>query len=164
MFFERFDWEEEKLGLISGLSFVLIGVFGYVICFIYENMGQGMNLASIGALMGTMVASGLTAVLFQLPRIKGTRAAISTFLGGIMLGISVILWVITGALFQSSTENILSMVEVFGVSLILLILTFFAIGFLILALYPEEGIEKNIEKIATPEKKDEIEEDIIDRL
>ncbi len=163
MFFERFDWEEEKLGLISGLSFVLIGVFGYVIYYIYETMGQTMNFASIGALIGTMVASALTAVLFQLPRIKGARGALSTFSGGIMIGVSVILWVVTGALFQS--ETVISQVEVFGVSLILLILTFFAVGFLILALYPEERVEKYTKEIPkVAEKKEEIEEDIIDRL
>ena len=162
MFFERFDWEEEKLGLISGLSFVLIGVFGYALYYIYGKSG-GMNFLSIGALTGTLIAAALTAILFQLPRIKGTRAALSTFSGGIMLGVSVILWVITGALFPSS--DILLLLGAFGISFLLMVLTFFAIGFLVLALYPEgTGYSEQRVETSAPKMHEEEEENIIDRL
>ena len=162
MFFENFDWEEEKLGLIAGLSFVLMGVFGYLVYWFYEKAG-GIPYLSLGALIGSMASAGLTAILFQLPRIKGTRAAVSTFSGGIMLGVSVILWVITGALFPRN--DLLLLLGIFGISLLLLVLTFFGIGFLVLALYPEGGgySEPEIEEPA-PKKHEEVEEDIIDRL
>ena len=165
MFFEHFMWEEEKLGLLSGISFVLIGVFAYLIYLL------AVNILSVLFLALSMVTAALTSVLFQLPRLKGSRPAISTFLGGMAIGVAVILWVIAGSLV---TDDILKKVEVFTIMAMELILSFFAVGFLILGLYPpgsntkptverrKEGNEEVSHNVKTEEN--EIEEDIFERL
>ena len=161
MFFEQFTWEEEKLGLISGISFVLIGVFGY---FTYL---QGISLNSVIFLILAMLASAGAAVLFQLPRIRGMRAAISTFLGGIVIGAAVILWVIAATL---TPGDIWKVVIIFGISAVEIVLTFFAVGFLLLALYPPGMEPVAINKGTAPvagekSKKSDIEDDdIFERL
>ncbi len=157
MFFEQFLWEEEKLGLISGMSFVLIGVFGY---FVYL---QNLSLYSIIFLVLAMVFAGLTAALFQLPRIKGTRAAISTFLGGIAIGVSVIFWVIADV---NTSKDIIGEIIIFSLTAIELVLAFFAIGFMLLALYPvgSETLTPTHEEKKKEEKKRGVEEDIFERL
>ncbi len=159
MFFEQFLWEEEKLGLISGLSFVLIGVFGYLIYL------QNLSLISILFLVFAMVFAGATAALFQLPRIRGSRAAVSTFLGGIAIGISVIFWVIADV--GTSTDWVGELI-IFSLTAIELVLAFFAIGFMLLALYPA-GSEtaapatQNVEK-GTETHEHKVEDDIFERL
>ncbi len=157
MFFEQFLWEEEKLGLISGMSFVLIGVFGY---FVYL---QNLSLYSILFLVLAMVFAGLTAALFQLPRIKGTRAAISTFLGGIAIGVAVIFWVIGDV---NTSKDILGEIIIFTLTAIELVLAFFAIGFMLLALYPvgSETPTTTTHKEEKKEEKNSVEEDIFERL
>ncbi len=155
MFFEEFTWEEEKLGLISGISFVLMGVFGYLLYL------EEMTLYSLIFLILAMVAAAGSAVLFQLPRIRGMRAAIGTFLGGIIIGGAIILWVIAASM---TPGDIIKMIIIFGVSGIEIVLSFFAVGFLLLALYPP-GMEPVISPktgAAGGEKKEKSHEKMID--
>ena len=166
MLFEMWTtWEEEKLGLISGISFVLIGVFGYLLYI------EGVGPVATLFLALAMASAGGTAVLFQLPRIKGTRAAISTFLGGIMIGLAIILLVVACSM---STGPILTEAIVFTAMTIEVLLAFFAIGFLMLALYPEEILPSSLNaapEITTEKKTEkretssvEIDDDLFERL
>ncbi|NPA75537.1 MAG: hypothetical protein GXO25_05600 [Euryarchaeota archaeon] len=172
MFFENFMWEEEKLGLISGVSFVLIGVLGYAVYL------QKIGLFSVIFLVLGMLAASGTAVLFQLPRIRGMRPAVGTFLGGMSIGGAVILWVIAASM---AGGDLLSEIIVFSLFGAEIVLAFFAVGFLLLALYPpygnqgldtgtkSENIGANSGKSShnRNEQKNEkvdIEEDLFDRL
>ncbi len=158
MFFEQFAWEEERLGLISGISFVLIGVFGY---FLYL---QNPSLLSAVILVFAMFMAGATAVLFQLPRIRGTRAAISTFLGGLSIGGAIILWVIADV---NTNKDLIGEAVIFLLTAAELVLVFFAIGFMFLALYPPgsemQKKEDKKENVATSEKNNN-DDDIFERL
>jgi len=158
--FERFIWEEEYLGLISGISFVLIGVFAYAIYLL------SVSYIILGLITGAMCTSALTALMFQLPRIKEVKPGVSTFAGGLLLGVTVLIWAIVSSL---TSGEFLRRVELSGIAGILAILSFFAVGFLILALYPP-GMRGLSNAHVAPsreerkkEKKDDI-EDIIERL
>ncbi len=162
MFFENFAWGEEKLGLISGVSFILIGVFAY---FIYL---EGLTIVPLVLLILGMLAAAGTAVLFQLPRIHGMRPAISTFLGGMGIGAAVILWVLSCV---SVNDNLIHEIIVFILTGVEMVLSFFAVGFLLLALYPEtvnkprdEKVLVDIDRSAKNEKESEIKDDLFDRL
>jgi len=143
MFFEGFMWGEERLGLLSGVSFVLIGVFAYLLYL------QELSLVSILLMVLGMLATSGTAIFFQMPRIRGTRAAISTFLGGLSIGLAIILWVIACA---AAGEDILHEVLVFTLAGVELFLAFFGVGFLLLALYPSEAEPVSISKSEKSER------------
>ena len=165
MFFEKFTWEEEKLGLISGISFVLIGVLAYAIHL------ENLNPWSIVLIVLGMLAVGGTAILFQLPRIGEMRAAISTFLGGITIGLGIILWVIGASL---APEGLFHEILIFSLTGAEMVLAFFAVGFLMLALYPPDFTASSDAKTPTntklPVKKEnhdqktEIDNDFFERL
>ena len=161
MIFEKFyNWPEERLGLMGGLSFVLMGVFAYLIYMIQ------LPLTTI--LMGVLIIilSALTALFFQLPRIKGLRAAISTFIGGIMLGLTIIVWALS--LINTGISDPLLLAETALLFLGLLLSSFFGFGFLFIAIIPPQSNRP----ITAPKKKkretkrvaEEEEEDFIDRL
>ncbi len=159
MIFEFFHtWHEEKLGLMGGISFVLMGIFTY---FLYL-----MRLSTEIMLLAAMVVvfSALTSLFFQLPRIKGVKPGVSTFVGGITLGLAVIFWgYILSLIPPESWEK---MGEVAGLTAGLLIASFFGFGFLILALVPPQEQVKHIvegkNKMGVKEFKEE--DDFIDRL
>gem|GEM_PF-3223761 len=167
MIFERFyNWHEEILGLMGGISFVLMGVFAY---FIYLEISW--TITGLGIVV--IILSALTALFFQLPRIKGVRAVISTFVGGITLALTIIVWVYTLTFVQSS--DWIKMVEASLLSLGLLITSFFGFGFLFIALIPPQGgkpkpiipkkaPKKKEKKIVPVTEEEEEEEDFIDRL
>ncbi len=162
MLFEHIFWEEEYLGLISGVSFVLMGVFAY---FLYTLAAAVTVLLFIIAAVG---ASGLTAILFQVYRVKKIKPGVSTFAGGITLGIAVLFWALSTA---SVTGNIVRKAEISGISAALTALSFFAFGFLFLALHPlqryppEQGYgERKIESRGEGKKEKKDIEDFIDRL
>ena len=164
MIFEHFySWNEEKLGLIGGISFVLLGIFAYFIYLLHLPLGV--------LVLGFMVVvfSALTALFFQLPRIKGLRAGISTFIGGIMLGITIISWGYSLSLLLS--ESWALMMEAAALSIGLLIASFFGFGFLFIALIPpQQSPSKEISfKSHKPQPKKGVKEfkeddDFIDRL
>ncbi len=163
MIFEKFyNWPEERLGLMGGVSFVLVGVFAY---FIYL-LNISWTVTGLGILV--IILSALTALFFELPRIKGLRPAISTFIGGITLGVTIIVWVYTLTFIQSSDWFLI--IEAALLSLALLISSFFGFGFLYIALIPPQGSKPRVmapkpkkrEKIKKPVEEEE--EDFIDRL
>jgi len=163
MIFEKFyNWPEERLGLMGGLSFVVMGVFAYLIYLLHLSW----SVILTGFLV--VIFSALTALFFQLPRIKGFRAALSTFIGGIMLGLTIIVWAFSLTLVDSSDWILLA--EVALLSIGLLISSFFGFGFLFIALIPPQGSKPKIvpskpkrkEKIVKPVEEEE--EDFIDRL
>ncbi|OYT60793.1 hypothetical protein B6U71_00190 [Euryarchaeota archaeon ex4484_178] len=162
MIFEKFyNWQEEILGLMGGISFVLMGVFAY---FIYT-LSISWTVTGLGILV--IILSATTALFFQLPRIKGIRAAISTFIGGITLALTIIVWVYALTFVQSEDWKMIA--ETALLSLGLLIFSFFGFGFLFIALIPPQGakpkipVPKHIKKEKKSTKIEE-EEDFIDRL
>ncbi len=168
MFFNHLYWEEEIIGLIAGLAIVLVGVFAYL-----QYLLSPTYLVTLFA-VGAMLFSSLSAVFFQLPRLKKTRPAVSTLVAGISIGLAVIFWVLSMA---SVKGELLYRIEVSAVSAILAILSFFAIGFILLALYPplrpsakHWAGEIRTKTRKTPVKRKEkgreinMDEDIIDRL
>ncbi len=168
MFFNHLYWEEEIIGLIAGLAIVLVGVFAYI-----QYLLSPTYLVMLFA-VSSMVFAALSAVLFQLPRLEKVRPAMGTFLAGITIGLAVIFWVLCIA---SVKGELLYRIEVSTVSAILAILSFFAIGFILLALYPPLRIEtkqagqkmNGKKRKVSKNRKDRdkeinINEDIIDRL
>ena len=146
------------------ISFVLMGVFAY---FIYLEISW--TITGLGIIV--IILSALTALFFQLPRIKGVRAVISTFVGGITLALTIIVWVYTLTFVQS--DNWIKITEAALLSLGLLITSFFGFGFLFIALIPPQGSKSKTLIPAKPKKKErkisgireeEEEEDFIDRL
>ena len=164
MLFEAWStWEEEKLGLVAGVGFVLIGVFSYLI----YTMWMYVGLIALLLLGLAMASSGVTAVLFQLPRIRGVRAAISTFLGGITIGLSIILLVAACGQVAADLLKSIALYIAMGMEVVL---SFFSVGFLILVLYPDEithlpssNVEKKEMKNGGKEKV-EIDDDLFERL
>ena len=157
MFFERIFLQEEYLGLISGISFVLMGVFAY---FLYLLTVSYLILLFI---IAAVAFSGLTSILFQIHRIKKIKPGLSTFLGGITLGISVLFWVLSSAVVNG---DLIREVEVSGISAALTALSFFAFGFLFMAFYPVRRYSSKMhhkEMHEKSSKKEDI-EDFIDRL
>ncbi len=165
MFFESFLWEEEKLGLISGVSFILMGVLGYAVYL--QNIGW---IALILMILAIIAAAG-TAILFQLPRLRGMKPAVGTLLGGMMIGGAVILWVLSGVTAGGALFHEAIVFSIIGAEVVL---AFFAVGFLILALYPP-GTEDLAPAKAPPtrsqtrapekeQKNVEIDDDIFERL
>ncbi len=172
MFFERFDlWGEEKLGLLSGISFVLMGALIYVLyCMNFE-------ILSYIPLALMILSSASIAYLFQLPRLRSTKSGVATLLGGLMIGVTIIFYAIMGAM--EKNRDILGQIEIWCIGAAIMILSFFAMGFLLLAVYPEgalssaEEVEKSKKKKAERKKeKEEIkekkekegEEDFLERI
>jgi uncharacterized membrane protein len=138
------------------------------------------NVGLISALLlslGMLCAAG-TSILFQLPRIRGMRPAVGTFLGGMSIGGAVILWVLAGVF---AGGELIHEILVFALMGAEIALAFFAVGFLILALYPP-GMEGQAQSAAVSPKarknkeekksatdkdrglKEELEDDIFERL
>ncbi len=159
MFFEHIFWEEEYLGLVSGVSFVLMGVFAY---FVYYLSPSPMIVGFIAA---SLSFSGLTSILLQIYRVRKIKPGISTFLGGISMGVAVIFWALVSAF---SRGEMLRRVEIASLSAALTVLSFFAFGFLFLALYParkypfQEMQRKHEDRV--PEKKKSEKSDIDELL
>lgn len=161
MIFEYFHaWDEEKLGLAGGVFFVLMGVVAYLI---YISK-QSIEIIVLAILI--VVFSALTALFFQLPRIRGVRPGVSTFVGGITLGLSIILWGYLLALTPPGGWS--KMGEIAGLTMGLLITSFFGFGFLFLALIPPENKPRVPEKrgraVKRGVKEFKEEDDFIDRL
>ncbi len=169
MFFERFDlWGEEKLGLLSGISFVLIGALVYILYRI--NLG----LLSYVPVALMIVSSASIAYLFQLPRMKNTKSGVATLLGGLMIGVAIVFYAIMGAM--EKNRDLGGQIAVLGIGAALMVLSFFAMGFLLLAIYPEgsqlmveessmQGKEKGEKpKEKVKEKIREEEEDFLERI
>ncbi len=136
MFFEKFEgWGEDKLGLIAAMSFVLIGVLGYVYL-IYLMRDVYIAPLYVLLLFVAIALSAVAASFFQMPRIRGMRAAISTFFGGIAICLTVILWVVSWA---SISTEFLKLVLIAAISGGMVFLAFFAVGFLLLAFFPESA-------------------------
>ena len=181
MIFERFyKWNEEKLGLLGGLGFVFIGVFAYLIYRLELSGNAGWVPVLITLLL--IALSAVTALFYQLPRIKGVRGAISSFAGTIILGLTVVLWVWNMSIvYHANYNNLLLILEVALLSAGLLISAFFGFGFFFIAIIPPYKPIKKRKKVKVPKKKkakvekepvgemkeevdEEIEEDFIDRL
>ncbi len=154
MFFEKFEgWGEDKLGLIAAMSFVLIGVLGYVYL-IYLMRDVYIAPLYVLLLFVAIALSAVAASFFQMPRIRGMRAAISTFFGGIAICLTVILWVVSWA---SISTELLKLVLIAAISGGMVFLAFFAVGFLLLAFFPENAEMKlpspTTISTSTPKKK-----------
>ncbi len=161
MIFEYFHaWDEEKLGLAGGIFFVLLGVFAYLI-YILRPPIEIIVLAIL-----IVVLSALTSLFFQLPRIRGIKPGVSTFVGGITLGLSIIFW--GYLLFLIPPDSWAKMGELAGLTMGLLISAFFGFGFLILALTPPESNpivpDKKGKAVKRGVKEFKEDDDFIDRL
>ena len=177
MIFERFyKMDEEKLGLLGGLGFVLVGVFTYLIYRLELSGEAGIIPVLITILL--ILLTAVTALCFQLPRIKGVRGAISSFLGTIILGLTVVLWVWNLTIvYNANSQNILLILEVAGLTAGLLISSFYGFGFFFIALIPpyksvkKKKRRKKMESMVPVkkesrkvEREEEEEDDFIDRL
>ena len=163
MIFDYFYlWDEEKIGLAGGISFVLLGLFAYLL----YRFNSSMIFIIIMLLI--VIFTALTAWFFELPRIKNAKPGVSTLIGGITWGLSFVLWGYSIYLIPPKSWEFLG--EVAALSLGLLISSFFAFGFLfIAAIEPaEKEIHKIPRKIKEPKKKGikefKEDEDFIDRL
>lgn len=154
MFFERFDsWGEEILGLLAGVSIVLIGALIYVLYWIK------INLLTYVPLVLMIISSGAIAYLFQLPRLKNMKSGVATLLGGLMIGVTIVFYAIMGAM--ETQKGVIEQIVVWGIGALIMILAFFAVGFLLLAVYPEGGAlvtHKETPKSEKKEKKEKSEE------
>ncbi len=154
MFFERFDsWGEEKLGLLAGVSIVLIGAFIYLLYWVK------INLLTYVPLVLMIISSGFIAYLFQLPRLKNMKSGVATLFGGLMIGVTIVFYAIMGAM--ENQRDAVGQAIVWSIGALIMILSFFAVGFLLLAVYPEEGAlvtHKETPKSEKKEKKEKSEE------
>ncbi len=162
MIFDYFYlWDEEKIGLVGGISFVLLGLFAYLLYRFNSSM------LFIICMLLIILFTALTAWFFELPRIKNAKPGISTLIGGIMWGLSFVIWGYSIYLVPPNSLEFLG--EVAALSLGLLISSFFAFGFLfIAAIEPAEKMHKIPRKIKEPKKRGikefKEDEDFIDRL
>ena len=167
MFFEKFDlWSEELLGLLAGMCIVLIGALIYVLIWIQINLLTYIPLALM------IVSSGAIAYLFQLPRLKDVKSGVATLLGGLMIGVSIVFYAIMGGM--ENQRSTFGRITVWGIGGAILVLSFFAVGFLILAIHPEGEIsvshkkapkvEREKKKKVKEKKEEGEEEDFLERI
>ena len=171
MFFEKFDlWSEELLGLLAGMCIVLVGALIYVLIWMQINLLTYIPLALM------IVSSGAIAYLFQLPRLKDVKSGVATLLGGLMIGVAIVFYAIMGGM--ENQRSTFGQITVWGVGGAILVLSFFAVGFIILAVHPEGEVSVSHKKAPKKapkvekekkkkikEKKDESgEEDMLERI
>ncbi len=161
MIFDYFYlWDEERIGLLGGVSFVLVGLFGFLL-YIFNP-----SLIFLAIMLLIVTFTALTALFFELPRIKNVKPGISTFIGGIMWGLAFIMW--GYSIYLVPPESWEYLAEVASISLGLLISSLFGFGFLFIAAIEPYDKKKIPRKIREPKKMGVKEfkedEDFIDRL
>ena len=162
MIFNRFySWDEEKIGLIGGISFVILGLFAYLL-YRFDS-----SILFITSILLIILFTALAAWFFELPRIKNAKPGISTLIGGIMWGLSFI--ILGYSIYLAPPRSWEFLGEVAALSLGLLISSFFAFGFMFIAVIePAEKLHKIPRKMKEPKKRGikefKEDEDFIDRL